>query len=1079
MKKLSLLVFLLFAFVAISIGQRTITGVVADVDGIPLIGASVLAQGTSIGTITDIDGSFSLSVPDGTTALEISYTGYSNQVIDVTNSSNVTVSLAEGTLLEELVIVGLGSNRNSRSVTYANQKVSSEDLNSSPSKNALEALRGKTAGVRITTGSGSVGASNRIVLRGESSLTGDNNALIVVDGIPIDNGDTRGGATTGLFSAQDGYADYGNRFNDINPEDIESITVLKGASATALYGSRGASGVVLVTTKKGAGKDGSTKVRFNTNSSIQKAYVLLQRQDQYGQGFGIPFAAIPSFDSGENWSWGPAFDGVVRPWTSPVDADGDGDVEFLSRPYSAVPNQLENFFRTGRTFTNNFSIEGSNGGMNFYGSYGNMTQYGILDNTDYKRHSLKFGMGAQMSDNFKIETSISYANIDQNTALEGYRPFEGQNAYANAIQSPVNIPFTELRDYNSPFHDFNGYYGSYTSNPYFILNEFGNNGKIDNVLGSVALTYTPIEKLILTTRAGVNIVSTNIEEHIPIYQYNPHQVWSNNLQFGLRGGRSNNAGEYFELSSRNINTDFMAQASYSMDLTDRIAFTPTVGWNLFKRGTNTIRSRTVGGLVQPEWYHLDNSAGTIASTVRSSNYWLYGLYGNLQFGLDDKLFIDYSARSDFSSTLPPGENAFFYQSIGVSAIVSDYLNLSGSTVEFLKLRGSYGTVGKDAPLYALYSSTIGSPTIQSLANGHDLSFPHNGRPGFTVSNFIGNPGLKPELTTTAEFGIDGGFFGDRVNIEYTYYNSVHTNQIVQVDLAPSTGYGFTFLNIGKMTNTGHELGLTVRPLGTSISGFSWDLNFLFATNENLVVDVLDPENEGDQLVVGNLPGTVNIVAKEGFPFGTFQGTVIKTTEDGRTVVDATGLPVLANGTEELGSYQPDYTLSLGTAVGYKGLRFNILFDQKSGGQFLSFTKDFTEFNGTSLTSLIGDRQAFVVENSVQEQSDGTFVENTTETTPYDYLRTLPNSAHLIDASYIKLREIGLTYDFSKSFVKNLPFTNLSLGIYGQNLKFWLPEENTFSDPEVNGPGLTGNATGVETSQTPPSKSFGVKLNVTF
>lgn len=333
------LIVLMGVFISVNAQDRTITGVVTGEDDIGLPGVNVVVEGTTTGAVTDYDGRYSVRVPKGYNTLVFSYIGYKSvaQELDASNTLDL-VLMEDLAALEEVVVTALGTERNSREVVYANQTVGSEDLMTTPNKNTLEALRGKTAGVKITTGSGSVGSSSKIVLRGEASLTGNNNALIVVDGIPIENDATFGGAQEG----EGGYADYGNRFNDINPEDIESVTVLKGASATSLYGSRGASGVLLITTKKGA--KGKPKINFSSTASVEQAYVLLQRQDQYGQGLINPDGST-NLDSGENFSWGPAFDGVVRPWTSPVDSDGDGTLEYLSRPYENVDNQLRNFFR--------------------------------------------------------------------------------------------------------------------------------------------------------------------------------------------------------------------------------------------------------------------------------------------------------------------------------------------------------------------------------------------------------------------------------------------------------------------------------------------------------------------------------------------------------------------------------------------------------------------------------------------------------------------------------------------------------------------------------------------------------------
>lgn len=1061
-----------------TIAQRTVSGTITNAEGEPLIGANVIVKGTVIGTVTDFNGFYTLEVPDDATTLVVSYTGFDSRELALGTSNVLDVQLAEGVFLEEVVVTALGIDRNARDVSYANQTVESEDLLSAPNKNALEALRGKVAGVKISTGSGSVGASTRIVLRGEGSLTGNNNALIVIDGIPIDNDATRSGDPNDRLSnlAQSGYADFGNRLNDLNPNDIESVTVLKGPSATSLYGSRGASGVLLITTKNGSGLDGKFEIGINSSFSAEEAYVLLQRQDQYGQGFGIPFAPIPGRDSGENWSWGPAFDGVVRPWTSPVDADGDGDLEWLSRPYSAVPNQIENFFDIGNTLSNSIYLSGAKNDFTYYMSYSNTAQQGILQNSDYSRNTFKVAASAKLSERLTSDFSINYSLVDQNTVQEGYRPFEGQNAYANAIQAPVNIPYSELRDYNNPFHSFTGYYGSYTANPYFILNENVNNGKIGNLLSNAQLKYDLTDNWNIVGKIGLNNVRTDITQAVPQYAYTEHFIWGDGLGWTPRGNRAFNDGYYSETALNNTNLDFTGLTNWGTNLTSKITADVSAGFNWFQRKTQRLDGQSVGGIVVPGFYHLSNSAQAPLSDNHETHYRIMGLLGNVRFGLDNKVFLEYSARNDWSSTLPEENNSFFYQSVGASAIISDILNAEGDVLSFLKARVSYGTTGKDAPLYLLNSVYVGNPTIQTLANNHDLFFPLNGQAGYTLGNTIGNPDLKPELTTTFEAGIDAGFFKDRLSLEYTFYNSKHTDQIVVVTLPNSTGYGNTVKNLGEMQNTGHELALTLRPL-VSARGLNWDLNFLYSTNESEVIKI-NPEGDQEELIIDNWFG-LNQVAAVGKPYGTWKGQVPRTDSNGNIVVDPNGIPLLSNDLEFLGSYQPDFLASLGTTLGFRGLSLNVLFDVREGGEFLSLTKDNTEFNGTALTTLIGNRDYFVVENSVVENADGTFSPNTTPVAPYDYLRLAPFSSHLIDASYIKLREVGLRYELPKSLVDNLPFKSATIGVFAKNLKFWLPDENTFADPEVNGPGLTGNATGIESTQTPPSKSYGVTLSLIF
>ncbi len=1074
MKRLLLMLCLGVFGIGALMAQRTISGTITDGDGEALIGANVIVKGTTIGTVTDFDGQYSLEVPDGSTAVVVSYTGFDTREIELGASNVVDLAMSEGIYLEEAVVTALGIDRNSRDVAYANQTVEADDLLSAPSKNTLDALRGKVAGVKISTGSGSVGASTRIVLRGEGSLTGNNNALIVIDGIPIDNSASRSGDPNNRLHnfAQDGYADFGNRFNDLNPNDIESVTVLKGPSATSLYGSRGASGVLLITTKNGSGKDGNVEVGINSSFSVEEAYVLMQRQDRYGQGFGIPFQAGPGRDSGENWSWGPEFDGVVRPWTSPVDADGDGDLEYLSRPYSAVPDQIQDFFDFGHTLSNSVYFSGSKNDFTYYASYSNTDQDGILENTDYNRNTFKLAATAKFSEKFNTNFSVSYSLVDQNTSQEGSRPFEGQNAYANALQAPVNIPYTELRDYNSPYHSFDGYYGSYTVNPYFVLNENVNNGKIKNFLANASLTYNIMDNWDVTAKMGLNNVQTDIRQAVPQYQYNDHFIWGDGLSVSPRGGRQGFTGFYGETDIKNTNLDFTGLTNYGMDLTDKITADVSVGFNWFQRETKRLDGQTVGGIVVPGFYHLSNSLQSPISSNNVTKYRIMGLFGNVRFGWDNKVFLEYSARNDWSSTLPEENNTFFYQAVGASAVVTDLMNVESDVLSFLKVRASYGTTGKDAPLYLLNSVFVGNPTLQSLGNNHDLFFPVNGQAGYTQGNQIGNPELKPELTTTFEAGLDASFLKDRINIEYTFYDSKHTDQIVVVTLPSSTGYTSTVKNLGEMQNTGHELALTLRPLVGK--GLNWDINLLYAKNDNEVIKI-NPEGDQDELTIDNFAG-VNSVAAVGLPFGTFKGQVVKTDAQGRTVVDASGLPLFSDDLEYLGSYQPDFTASLGTTLSYKGLSANVLLDVKEGGQYLSYTKDLVEFNGTAMTTLIGeDRGFFVVENSVTEAGDA----NTTQVAPYDFIRNLPFSDHLIDASYVKLREVGLKYQVPSSVLDRLPIKSATIGLFAKNLKFWLADDNTFADPEINGPALTGNATGIETTQTPPSKSYGVTLGLTF
>ena len=821
MRKFALLItcILLCGMHVVFAQSRTVTGTVSDEDdGGTLPGVSVVVKGTSMGTVTDIDGKFTLNVTEDAKTLVFSFVGMATYELNLTTASNYAVKMRKADFaVDEVVVTALGvGNRNAREVVYATQTVNADDLLSTPTKNALEGLRGKTAGVKLSTGSGSVGASTRIVLRGESSLTGNNNALIVVDGIAIDNSTTAGGAETSTT----GYSDFGNRFNDLNPNDIESVTVLKGPSATSLYGSRGSAGVVLITTKKGI-KGSKMKINYNGSSSMETAIILLQRQNRFGQGYDNSHV-----DSGENWSWGPELDGVVRPWTSPIDSDGDGSLEALIRPYNPVENQLKNFFSTGITQNHNFDLSGSNEGFTYYISYGNTDQKGILENTWYKRNNISVNASAKLSDKLTSSFKVSYANVHQNTVQEGSRAFEGNNAYAMAIQSPVNIPFTELKDYKSPFHDINGYWGSYSSvNPYYILNEYGNEANIDNLLGNASLTYEIMDGLSLTGRFGGNIVNTKTDVWTPPFSPAEQLVWTDGLKVAPRNTKHESLGDYTNYSRRTENIDILAMANYSKSFGEDFTVEASTGYSFFQRKVESLTGRTVGGLTVPGVYNLANSVESPTSEQYKSWYKIYGVLANASFGYKNAAFIELSIRNDWSSTLPSENNSFLYGAVGTSLIFTDLLNIKSDVLNMGKLRASWGTTGKDADLYLLDSYFIGNPTMVDLGD-YALFFPKNGIPGFTLGNKIGNPNLKPELTTTTEVGVDLGLFKDIVNLSYTYYNSNHADQIVVISLPRSTGYTETAVNIGEMVNKGHELTFSVKPLNKVVEGLDFEM---FAT----------------------------------------------------------------------------------------------------------------------------------------------------------------------------------------------------------------------------------------------------------
>ncbi len=1101
MKQLLTTLLLMLVVCGTMMAQRKVSGMVTGDDGETLIGATVAIKGAAKGTLTDINGKYTLEVPDGTATLVISYTGYITRETTLGVSNAVDIVLESGAKLSEVVITATGLTRKKSDVVYANQTVNSDDLNAVTNKSVLNALQGKVAGVKIGAASGAVGASTRIVLRGETSLTQGNNALIVVDGVPISNATAGAGGgsetlngSTGKNGDRDNYVDFGNRGNDINPDDVESVTVLKGPAATTLYGSRGGSGVVLITTKKGR-KGDKPSITISSSYSVEEAYLIYQNQEKFGSGYATCGGCGGGTDiyMGENFAWGPAFDGRLIPWTGqPADADGNliplsnGKYEQLVRPYSAVKNNVQNFFDIGSTARNSFAISGGTDKYTYYVSYTNFNNEGIVHNTKLNKHNLLLNVGSQFSSKLRSDFSMSYTKLKQRGATEGGYPFgysSGTPAMAFLTQTPANIPFNELRDYNSPYQDFKGFYAQYSINPYYILEKQDVSNTVDNIVSSASLTFTPIQYLSLTGKVSTNFITSNVTEKNPKFNYETTLSWSDgDLVDGGRGGTTFSLGSYKESTNRIIHLIYDASANYSRPLGENLKISTILGFNSIDQANRRVGGNTVGGLVIPEFYDLTNSAQAPRSTAFSGQYRIFGVYSNTSLGYKNWIFGEYSARQDFSSTLPAGKRGFFYQGGGISIVPTNLETFDAGPLNFLKFRAGLGSAGKDAPQYRLNSYYGLNPGLLNLGDDYQISFPFNSVPGARKLNIIGNPDLKPELSITSEFGVDLGFFDSRVELEYTYYNIDSKNQIIDANIPWSSGFAFIPLNIGRMVNKGHELALRLHVVKTKM--FDWKLYGSWSKNINEVKEIIKNDVSTDELnIITNFihfagHGTLNLVAAEGQPFGTFKGTTYELDPQGRIVVDPLGNPKQSATASYLGSYQPDFMASLGTEFTInRRLTIRALLDGKKGGVFYSGTKLSTENNGTALTTLIGDRLPFVVPNSVQEDGSGGFTTNTTETNSYNYFRNQAAGELLLDASYLKLRELAVSYNIPTG--KLGAFKSITVGVYAKNLKYWVAKENTFADPEVGGVGAASDAVGLETTTTPSAKSFGAEFRLNF
>lgn len=1026
--------------------DKSISGRVTDAkSGVAIPGVSVTIKGTSVATQTNEAGVFILSnVPSGA-SLVFSFVGYRTFETKIGSGSRADIVLEEDTKqLNEVVVTAVAIPRQSRSLGYSTATIKNEELTKGKDRSVLSSLQGKVAGVQITNSSGGVGSSTRVVFRGGTSLTGNNQALIVVDGIPIDNSQIDAGDNL------NNQVDAGNRGNDINPDDVESVTVLKGPAAAALYGSRASNGALIITTKNGKLKGGKkSEIIVSSSYNLESVLRLPEFQNEYGQG------GKKQPDSRENFSWGPKFDGKVRPWGQQV-----GDSQRV-KPYAAVPNNVKEFFDIGRTFTTGVSLSQNNDKSTYFVSFNNVDQKGIMPGTEYKRTSVKVSGTANITDKIYSNASINYIRSSGDLSVQG----QGTSPYDQVIQTPRDISLLELKDYNNKFNNLTGYYGAYTVNPWYTLGEDAYKTQVDRILGNIQVGYKPVNWLDINYRIGTDFSADK-----------RRQIQSKRIITDQNNQNFPNAfkGTYQETSIniREFTSDLIASAKRK--LTDDIGLSVLLGHNVRQRDFTTQFS-SANALVVPGIYNLSNADGDPTTTNQIINRRLYGVYGEVNFSYKNYLFLGVSGRNDWSSTLPKGNNSFFYPSANLAFVFSEVAKMP-AFISYGKLRVSAAQVGNDAPPYSLQSVFVSGSVTDGFQNSL-VNFPLNNVPGFTQGNIIGNPKLKPEITTSYELGLEMSFLKDRLGIEATVYSNESRDQILTVPIAASSGYTSQTINAGSITNKGIELLLRGQPIRTR--DFTWELTGTFTKNQNKVKELFPGVK---QIELGGFVGAT-LVAREGEPYGSFFGSGFLRDPQGRVVVDpATGYPLADPVAKTYGSIQPDFLASLSNQFSYKGFTLSFLLDARKGGVFFSRTKSLQEFVGTDPRTLLNDREAFVVPNSVIQTQDGKFVENTTKVLDaQDYWTNFSSPTgieHLLDASFLKLREVSLSYRLPKKWLGKAPVSGIVVGLSGRNLFLWTPSENTYADPEASSFG-TGNVQGFEYGTIPSIRNYGANIKIIF
>jgi len=1067
---------LAFACGLASAQDRQISGkVISSQDNLGIPGVTVIVVGSSLGASTDIDGNYTLSIPPSAKMLRFSGIGMKTKEVPVGASNVIDLVMDPDVMkLDEVVVTAVGIKREKRSLGYATKQVSSEELNAGNQSSFISALSGKVNGANITSSTGAPGGSTRITLRGQSSIGQDNNALIVIDGVPVNNANNRNRDGTGVTDDLNNAVDYGNRGADINPDDIESISVLEGPAAAALYGSAASNGAVMITTKKGyktTGGPGKMSIAFSTGVSFATPLKTPTFQNQYGQGdlHGDPT------DRRENFSWGLPFDGEVRPWGQQIDIDGDGTLDQRVKPYSAVENNVRDFFETGVTYNNQLSFTGGGEKSTFYLSLGAINDAGMIPTTTYNKYNVLANATSEISKTISAAVSIGYTNISSQRAAGGQRD---ASFYNQIIQTPRDINLTELADLNNPFNNYDdnsqtyGFYGGYTVNPYFSLANYQNFNHVDRVIGNVSVSWTPAKWIKIDERLGADIYSDRREQKHKKYFYKAiDPFWDNGAT------DQTNPGRYSQdvYNQNNLTNDLIVTLSHK--LSDDLNVSLLLGSGVLQNKTERVFGATneEGGLSLPGYYNLVNSNGQPIMSNSLTQRRVISYYGSLDFQFKQMLFLSITGRNDKSSTLPVDKQSYFYPGASLSWVFSELMSKDqNSFLSFGKIRLSYAKVGKDANPYLLYN-TYSHTTIEN--DFGSTVMPFGTVDGYTVGDLIGNPNITPEFTKTFEAGAELSFLNERLGLDFTYYKANSTDQIVPINIPNSSGGGTFTTNIGEVENKGFEIG--IKAVVVSTKDFTWSVNAGYATNDNKVLSLA----EGVSFF--NIGGTsrTGIVAAVGLPMGQFYAQDLVRDPQGRVVIDsATGSPVITTDAQLLGTYLPDYTANFGTTLTYKNWSFGILFDTKQGGYFSSRTKDLMDFVGTAQETAENGRDPRVWPNSVyQSTADaGGYVANSDITyDPYDYFTgVIPDGQHIVDASYVKLREMHLTYTFPSKWLKRSPFGSASLSFYGNNLAIWTPDENQYSDPEMNSSG-SGNAQGFDFTALPSQRNYGFNLKVTF
>ncbi|WP_432714368.1 SusC/RagA family TonB-linked outer membrane protein [Pedobacter sp.] len=1080
MKKLlqSLFVFMLVATSAMA-QQRTITGTVTGKDdGLPIPGVSVRVKGSTSGTSASGDGKYTISVPTNATEIEFSSIGYAPQTraIGTGNVINVVLS-GDAQSLNEVVVTALGIRRNKNELPYAAQEVKGEDLTRSRDNNFVNGLSGKVAGLEIKQ-SNTMGGSTNVVMRGFKSLTGNNQALFVVDGVPISNANTNGSTQA---QGGGGY-DYGSAAADINPDDIASVNVLKGAAATALYGSRAANGVIMITTKKG--KKNSLGITVNTGVTFGKIdkSTFAKYQNEYGAGYVNEYSKDSKgnpagYDSPDRNFWYEDVFGKgnssITPFTEDASYGGAFNPNTLvfqwnafdptspnygkATPWVGAANGPADFYKTAVSSSQSISLDGGSENTTFKFGYLRSDETGVLPNSKITKNNFNFAGDHNITKNLTLSASANYTSV---AGLGRYGTgYDGNNPNQQFRQWwQTNVDIKELKDaYNRQeqnvtwnWSDATATKPIYSNNPYWSRYENLENDSRDRYFGNVALTWKPLEWLDVMGRVTYDGSNEMQEERLAV------------------GGAE--VAEYSRYNRTAAETNFDLLVNFNKNISEDISFKGLLGSNLRRTNLSSIDASTNGGLVVPGLYSLSNSVNLITAPVEGySRTAVDGLFASATFGYKELAFIDATLRRDQSTTLPVDNNTYWYPSVAGSFVFSNLMKDS-NWLNYGKFRINYAEVGNDASALSLYDTYL----INPVYDGNLLtSLPVNKN----------NANLLPERTKSVEAGLEANFYKGRFGFDFSYYRSTSVNQIMAVDVSTATGYGRKYVNAGSVRNQGVELSAFVLPVRSQ--DFTWTLNVNWSRNRNMVTELYE---DNDNLQLASFQGGVTLNATVGQPFGTLRGQGFVYV-DGQKQVDADGYYTMGPKNSIIGDVNPNWSAGIQNNFRYKDFSLSFLVDIKKGGSIFSLDQYYGQATGLyPITAGVNDlgnpkRSPISAGGGVVlpgVQADGT--PNTVRVeaydnavTPYGYSNN-PQEAFVYDAGFIKLREAALTYSLPKRWLGEKAIKGVDVSLVGRNL--WVIHSNVpFADPEA---GLSsGNVQGYQSGAYPSVRTVGFNFKFRF